>query len=230
VSFSWGVDRELIARAREADTFVLVQVGDVLAAQEAADAGADAIIAQGVEAGGHVQAATPLVELVSALRPRLDLPIVAAGGIGDAASARTVVAAGANGVACGTVFLAASEADVHSDYFECLLRADASDTVLTTLFDVGWPDAAHRIIRNETYDRWDAAGRPASGSRPGEGETIATRAGAPVVRYSDAQPTSNTAGSIESMALYAGMSVGAVRDRATATGIERSIADGLSQL
>jgi NAD(P)H-dependent flavin oxidoreductase YrpB (nitropropane dioxygenase family) len=230
VSFSWGVDAGLIRRAREAGAIVLVQAGALATAREAVHAGADIIIAQGVEAGGHVEGTTPLVELLATMQPILELPIVAAGGIGDSTSARAALAAGASGVACGTAFLAAREADVHPDYLDRVVRAEASDTVLTTAFDIGWPDAAHRVIRNDTYVDWDSAGRPQRGSRPGEDEVIATRAGARIVRYSDTQPTTSTIGNVESMALYAGVSVGSVRHRATAREIVRSIKRGLNAL
>jgi NAD(P)H-dependent flavin oxidoreductase YrpB (nitropropane dioxygenase family) len=228
VSFSWGVDPESIERARDGGAVVLVQVGGARAAREAADAGADVVIAQGVEAGGHVEGTTPLLELLRVLRPRLDLPIVAAGGIADAAAAKAARAEGADGVACGTAFLAADEADVHPRYLERLLASTSSNTVVTNVFDVGWPDAPHRVIRNDTFATWDRAGRPPPGSRPGEDDVVATRAGVPVVRYSDAQPTSGTSGSIPSMALYAGTSVGSVHRRATAAEITREIAGGLT--
>lgn len=227
VSFSWGVDRMLIRRAREAGACVLVQVGDAAAASRAVDAGADVILAQGVEAGGHVEGTTPLAELLAEVRGMVDLPLVAAGGIADRTSAMAARAAGADGVACGTAFLAAVEADVHPDYLERLFHSDGSDTELTTLFDVGWPEAPHRVIRNDTIVAWEAAGRPPSGIRPGENEVVARRCGAQVVRYSDAQPTADTAGNIGSMALYAGMSVGLVRRRETAQTITCEIAQGL---
>ena len=142
------------------------------------------------------------------MRSVLELPIVAAGGIADVASARAALEAGANAVACGTNFLVAHEADVHPTYVDRLLQAAATDTVLTTVFDVGWPDAPHRVLRNDTYTTWDSAGRPERGARHGEGEVIGTRNASPIVRYSDAQPTSSTAGEINAMALYAGTSVG----------------------
>jgi nitronate monooxygenase len=227
VSFSWGVDPGLVSKAREAGAFVLVQVGGLADAEQAAAAGADGLISQGVEAGGHVQGEAPLLELLSVLRPVVDLPLLAAGGIGDAASAKAALDAGAHGVACGTAFLAASEADVHPRYLESLFRADASDTVLTTVFDVGWPNAPHRVLRNDTYDDWDSSGRPHGGLRPGDGEVIATRAGIPIMRYSEAQPTSGTTGRVESMALYAGTSVRSVRHSASAKEIVRSIARDL---
>ena len=228
VSFSWGIDGELIGRARERGAVVLVQVGDVASAVEAAERGAEVVIAQGVEAGGHVQGTTPVLELVREMRRVLELPIVAAGGIGDVASARAALEAGANAVACGTAFLVSHEADVHPTYLDRVLRAAATDTVLTTVFDVGWPDAPHRVLRNDTYTIWESAGRPKRGSRYGEGEVIGTRNTLPIVRYSDAQPTRSTAGEIGAMALYAGTSVGQVVQRASAREITEALALALT--
>ena len=228
VSFSWGIDGELIGRARERGAVVLVQVGDVASALEAAERGAEVVIAQGVEAGGHVQGRTPVLELVREMRTVLELPIVAAGGIAEVSSARAALEAGADAVACGTAFLVADEADVHPTYLEHLLHAAATDTVLATVFDVGWPDAPHRVIRNATYASWDSAGRPPRGARSGEGEVVATRNGSPIVRYSDVQPTSSTVGEIDAMALYAGTSVGHVHQRASAREITEALARALT--
>jgi nitronate monooxygenase len=139
VSFSWGVDADLIGRAHDRGAVVLAQVGIVAEAIAARDGGAD-MIAQGVEAGGHVEGATPLVQLLRDMQVEVELPIVAAGGIADRESAQAAMTAGADAVACGTTFLAAGEADVHPAYLERLLRAAATDTVLTTIFDGGWPD------------------------------------------------------------------------------------------
>ena len=228
VSFSWGIDGELIRRARERGAVVLVQVGDVASAVEAAERGAEVVIVQGVEAGGHVQGKTPLLELLRETRSVLELPIVAAGGIADATTARAALEAGADAVACGTAFLVAHEADVHPTYLDRLLQAAATDTVLTTVFDVGWPDAPHRVLRNDTYAAWESAGRPRCGARHGEGEVVATRHGSPIVRYSDAQPTKSTAGGIDAMALYAGTSVGHVHERASAREITEALALALT--
>ena len=228
VSFSWGIDGELIGRALQRGAVVLVQVGDVASAIEAAERGADVVIAQGVEAGGHVQGRTPILRLLREMRSVLELPIVAAGGIADAASIRAALEAGADAVACGTAFLAAHEADVHPIYLDRLLHAAATDTVLTTAFDVGWPDAPHRVVRNDTYVLWDAAGRLPRGARSGEGEVVATRDGSPIVRYGEAQPTTSTAGEINAMALYAGTSVGHVRQCASAREISEALARALT--
>ncbi len=227
ISFSWGIDPELIGRAHEAGAVVLVQVGDVAAATEAADSGADIVIAQGVEAGGHVQGTRRLDELLREVRGVLDLPLVAAGGIADPESAQAARAAGADAVGCGTAFLAASEADVHPVYRDRLLGAVAADTVLTTIFDVGWPNAPHRVLRNDTHHGWVTAGEPARRGRPGKEDVIATREGIPILRYSDAQPTNATAGDIAAMALYAGTSVGRVSHVKSASEITHTIASAL---
>ena len=227
VSFSWGVDAALVGRTRDAGASVLVQVGDIHEAKAAATAGATALIAQGVEAGGHVQATTSLLELVRALRTEVSLPIIAAGGIADGASARRAIKAGAQAVACGTAFLAASEANVHPAYRARVLAAEASDTHLTTLFDVGWPNAPHRVIRNRTHSDWTNAERPMPGKRPGEGDVIGRRNGDPIARYSDAQPTRQTEGDIDAMAMYAGTSVDYVSGVAPAKSITADLAGAL---
>jgi NAD(P)H-dependent flavin oxidoreductase YrpB (nitropropane dioxygenase family) len=208
VSFSWGVEPELVERAHAAGCLVIAQAGEVGEGQAAVEAGADALIAQGVEAGGHVQGTTPLLDLVTWLSG--DVPVIAAGGIVDADGLREAQAAGAEGVVMGTRFLATPEADVHAEYADRLLAAGAGDTVLTYLFDGGWPGAAHRVLRNTTYRVWEEAGRPASGARPNEGEIVAETDGEPIARYAADEPHRSTTGEIEAMCLYAGRGVGRI--------------------
>ena len=183
-----------------------MQVASADAARAAADAGADALIVQGVEAGGHVQGVVGLLPLLAEVRRAVPLPLLAAGGIGDPASARTALAAGAVAVVMGTRFVASDECDAHPRYKARLLEAEARDTVLTKLFDVGWAASPHRVIRNSTYERWEAAGSPPLGERPGEGEEVASG----IVRYASNPPLAGTEGDIEAMAMYAGQSVGAI--------------------
>jgi NAD(P)H-dependent flavin oxidoreductase YrpB (nitropropane dioxygenase family) len=142
VSFSFGLRPQLIARARAGGARVLVQVGSGDAAPAAADAGADAVIVQGVEAGGHLHSVVGLLPLLAEVRRAASLPVLAAGGIGDPASARAVLAAGAAAVVMGTRFVASDESDAHPRYKARLLQAGARDTALTELFDVGWPAKA----------------------------------------------------------------------------------------
>ena len=98
VSFSFGLRPDLVRLARAGGARVLVQVASADAARAAADAGADALIVQGVEAGGHVQSVVGLFPLLAEVRRAVSLPLLAAGGIADPASALAALVAGASGV------------------------------------------------------------------------------------------------------------------------------------
>jgi nitronate monooxygenase len=209
ISFSWGVRPDLIARAHAGGARVMVQVASADAAREAARAGADALIVQGVEAGGHVESVVGLLPLIVEVANAVSLPLLAAGGIADPAAARAALTAGAQAIAMGTRFVASAECEAHPIYKAALVRAKGSDTVLTDLFDIGWP-SPHRVLRNSTFERWEAAGRPASGSRPGEGDQVARGAGHPIPRYGVNLPRVDVEGDIEAMAMYAGQGVGAI--------------------
>ena len=133
------------------------QCGSVAEARAAREAGADAVIAQGVEAGGHVRGAAPALELLAQVREALpgDYPVLSAGGIADGADAAARIAEGADAVVCGTRFLLSEESGAHPLYKERLLAA--RKTILTELFGVGWP-APHRVVENEATRRWLQAG------------------------------------------------------------------------
>ena len=122
------------------------QVGTVDEAMAAVDAGCAYVIAQGVEAGGHVRSTIPLAELLPAVRAAVDVPVVAAGGIGTAADVRLALLLGADAVRVGTRFVATVESDAHDRYVDHLIDGSAADTVLTERFDVGWPDAPVRVL------------------------------------------------------------------------------------
>jgi nitronate monooxygenase len=206
VSFSLGLRPEFVARARAEGARVFVQVGSARAARAAADAGADAVIVQGVEAGGHVQSAVGLFPLLIEVRRAVSLPLLAAGGIGDPAVARAALAGGAAAVVMGTRFVASDESAAHEDYKARLTKALGEDTVMTDLFDVGWPESPHRVLRNSTYERWEAAGRPPSGERPGEGDELASG----ILRYASNLPSTDVEGEVEAMAMYSGQGVGSI--------------------
>ena len=120
--------------------------------------------------------------------------------------------------------MASDESDAHPRYKARLLEAEARDTVLTELFDVGWAESPHRVLRNSTYERWEAAGSPPSGERPGEGEEVA--GGMP--RYASNLPLAGIEGDIEAMAMYAGQSVGAIAAVEPAAAIVERFAAALS--
>jgi nitronate monooxygenase len=213
--FFWGDLSPWVKDAHARGMLVAAQVGSVEEAARAAEAGADVIVAQGVEAGGHVRGRTQLAALVPAVaRAVAPLPVVAAGGIGDGRALATALARGAEAALLGTRFLASAEAVADERYKRALVAATASQTMLTTLFDVGWPDAPHRVIRNRVVERWEDAGRPESGRRPGEGDVIGRAAIAgreiDVVRYSISHPMPGFTGDLEDACLYAGESCSAI--------------------
>lgn len=228
ISFFWRDPASLVPRAKAGGALVLHTVGSADDAKRAVDCGVDIVVAQGWEAGGHVRgmvATVPLVPtVVDAVRPT---PVVAAGGIADGRGLAAVLALGAAGAWIGTRFLASHEAVIHRRYQELLLRARETDTIyLDNLFDVRWPNAPHRTLRNKTVEAWEAAGRPASGQRPGEGEVIATsRSSGPIVRYQSYTPGPDVEGDIDALSLWAGQSVGLVSKLQPAGEIVREIAE-----
>jgi nitronate monooxygenase len=227
VSLFWGDPRPYVATVHAAGALLVQTVGSAAEAQRAVDAGADVLVAQGWEAGGHVWSEVSTLALV----PRVvdaagGVPVMAAGGIADGRGIAAVLMLGASGACIGTRFLASEEAAIHPRYQERVLAASETDTVHTTLFDVGWPDAPHRTLRNDTFARWESAGRPASGERPGEGELIATLPdGTPVPRYSMVPPLPGMHGDLDQLILYAGQGVGLVHRLQPAAEIVRELAD-----
>jgi NAD(P)H-dependent flavin oxidoreductase YrpB (nitropropane dioxygenase family) len=121
-------------------------------------------------------------------------------------------ALGAAGAMLGTRFLATAESAAHADYKSALVRAGARATALTVCFSGGWPHAPHRVLRNGTLERWEAAGCPAPGRRPGEDSPPAVRAGSEIPRYHDAPPLAGDAGAVGEMCLYAGTGCAAIED------------------
>ena len=224
----WGDPTPYVAEAHRRGTKVFVQVGSVEEAQAAVAAGVDAIIAQGMEAGGHVKSTVALTTIVPAVVEAVKpVPVIAAGGI---ANGRGVVAAlglGAQAVSMGTRFLASAETHVVQAYKDRVVQSQAEDTVYTLLFDVGWPNAAHRVLRNKVITEWEAAGCPASGQRPGEGSILGTMpvAGTTVdmVKYMVFPPLSGFTGDIDYAVLYAGESCSLIRDIKPAAQIVRDV-------
>ena len=143
----WGAPKRRTAKAW------LHQCGSVEEALAAREAGADAVIAQGIEAGGHVRGTMPAMDLLARIRAAvsMDYPVLSAGGVASTVDVRDRLEAGAAGVVCGTRFLMSEESGGHPTYKARLVRA--RETILTELFGVGWP-APHRVVPNEATDRW----------------------------------------------------------------------------
>jgi len=213
----WGDVRPHVEKAKRAGIRTFVQVGSVGEAEEAVAAGASGVIAQGFEAGGHVRGTTSLASLlpavVEAVKP---LPVIAAGGLANGRGVAAALALGAEAAMMGTRLVCSDEARALREYKERIVRARAEDTIHTMLFDVGWPDAAHRVIRNKAVDEWEAAGCPPSGQRPGEGTIVGRMSEGgmmiDVPRYYVGNPMIGFEGDIDYLALYAGQSCGIVND------------------
>ena len=214
VTFSWGDPAPYSAQVRAAGAKFGVQVANAAGARRAVDLGADFLVCQGVEAGGHVQSTTPLGDLLPrVLEAAGGLPVVASGGIGDGEGIASVLALGADAAMLGTRFVATRESGAHLAYKERLTQASAGETALTVCFDGDWPYAAHRVLRNGTLERWEASGCPPRGQRPGEGETVGqTASDEPIGRYDDTAPRLGMSGDVLDMALYAGTSSAVIGD------------------
>jgi nitronate monooxygenase len=214
VSFIFGDPQSYVDSVHDAGGLVMHTVGGAEEARRAVGFGVDIIVAQGWEAGGHVWggvATLPLVPaVVDAVAP---VPVIAAGGIGDARGVAAVLALGAQAAWLGTRFLLADEMPIHDEYRRRLIAANETDAEwYPDLYDVGWPDAPHRALHNSTAEMWEAAGRPPLGRRPHDGEVIAHFAsGDPILRYSPAPPMVGTTGEIEALSLWAGQSVALAR-------------------
>ena len=208
VSFSFGEATPYIDRVHDAGGVVVETVGSAAEARTAAETGVDAVVAQGWEAGGHVQSEVATMALVPRVADAVSVPVIAAGGIADGRGIAAALTLGADGAWLGTRFLATREANVHDTYRKRIGEIDETGTQYTNVFDKGWPGMAHRVVRNSTIERWEDAGRPAPGGRPGETDVVAEGSdGSPIERYSEALATPDVTGDVEAMALFAGQSV-----------------------
>jgi len=153
--------RGLFGRAHEAGSRVMYMAGTVREAQRAKAAGADVIVAQGTEGGGHVGWMASMAVLPMIVDAVGSTPVMAAGGIADGRGLAAALALGAQGALLGTRFLATQESPLHPNFKQAVLDSDGHDTVLTEIPDIAsanvWPGAMARSRRNAFIERW--AGR-----------------------------------------------------------------------
>ena len=149
ISFFWADPSKLVPVVKAAGATVLHTVANAADARRAVDCGVDIIVAQGWEAGGHVRGTVATMALVPAVVDAVgDVPVVAAGGIADGRGLAAALALGAAGAWIGTRFLASEEVRIHPEYQRRLLVATENDTAWSEdLFQIGWPDAPHRVLR-----------------------------------------------------------------------------------
>jgi len=225
VDFFWGEpDSALVQIVHAAGALACWQVGSREEALAAADVGCDFIIAQCIEAGGHVRGRIGLLALLDEVLGVVDVPVLAGGGIGTGRALAAVLAAGAAGARVGTRFVAAEEAGTHPSYVQALIGAEATDTVYTKAFSVGWP-APHRVLRSciaaaEAYPD-DVVGEyvdPNTGRR------------SPIRRFSPLGIHTGVTGAIDAMPYWAGESVGGVKTIQPAAAIVRELVDEAERL
>ena len=207
VCLFWDLAAPLVRRLREAGIVVVCQVGSVGEAVEAQRAGAQAVIAQGREAGGHVRGDRPLAELLSQVVGAVGVPILAAGGLVDGRDLAGVMALGAQGVVLGTALIATPESFAHDYHKQRLVAARGDDTLLTEDFHINWPGGAKvRVIANSVTR--GERGDPRTAVRI----VIGDEEGRPIYLFSTDSPLRSMTGDFEAMALYAGAGVDRVID------------------
>jgi NAD(P)H-dependent flavin oxidoreductase YrpB (nitropropane dioxygenase family) len=214
---------------------IWIQVGSPQQAVDAVAAGADAVIAQGLGAGGHNLAVAGTIALVPAVVDAVGpTPVVAAGGIADGRGVAAALALGAGAALLGTRFLVSDEADAHPGYQERIIEAGVGDTALNDVFGFDFPDARVRGLRNAIvaefegrddpppYQGLDPATQPVVGTASLFGQEV------PLARFMGMPPTRGADGDLDQMSLLAGESSGLISDRRPAGDIVAALARELA--
>lgn len=226
VGLFWDVLPEVVGRLRDAGILVVYQVGSAVEAQLAQRAGAGVLIAQGIEAGGHVRARYPLAQVLAEVLAVARVPVAAAGGIADGAGVARVLAQGAQAAVLGTALLATEESFAHHYHKQRLVEAQGSDTVLTEAFRINWPPHAPVRVLHNSVTRGEH-GTPSAFRRTLIGE----EEGRPIYLFSTDSPLQSMTGDFEAMALYAGTGVGCIHTvEPAARRIGRIVAEAADRL
>ncbi|BBM97490.1 nitronate monooxygenase [Marchantia polymorpha subsp. ruderalis] len=228
----WGdFPEEKVDECHKCGVKVVHQIGSVEEAIKAAQAGVDAIVVQGIEAGGHVISQVGLLVLLPAVVDALrgyNVPIIAAGGIVDARGYVAALSLGAQGVCLGTRFVATVESCAHPLYKRKIVDARESDTEYTNLYGRGRWRAPHRVIRTTSHELWKGE-LPPDGTEVGQpiiGHTTIYDVEEDVPRFSGKVPNFSTAGDVESMVMYASIGVGLIHEILPAASIVKGLVEG----
>jgi nitronate monooxygenase len=205
VTLFWDLRPDIVRRLRDSRCLVLCQVGSIREAEEAAAAGADIVIAQGFEAGGHVRGTTNLADLVPEVVARVDVPVLAAGGIVDGRGLAAALGWGAQGALVGTGFLATRESFAHDYHKNRVIEAKPGETIHTEAFHVNWPRGAPVRVLPNSVTRGEH-GNPLCAER----QIIGQEEGRPIYLFSTDSPLRDMTGDFEAMALYAGQGAGLI--------------------
>ena len=224
VVFHFGIPTATwVSSLKSAGSQIWVQVPSPEQARAALDAGADGLVVQGREAGGHNHSTTPLHDLLREVRDEVgdDVLLLAAGGIATGADVVTALAHGADGVWVGTRLVASTEAYANPEWKRRLTQARRQDTVITTLFGPELPCQPYRVLRNPAVDaaigqQDEICGLPPTGAPIGTtvlfpGTSFETP-GVPMPTFSALPPTPDTTGDFDAMGMPAGESVQHIRD------------------
>ncbi|MEO7803976.1 MAG: nitronate monooxygenase [Actinomycetota bacterium] len=200
VEFFYGDPRRDFVEAVHAEGgLVAWQIGSASEATAAEDAGCDYVVAQGIEAGGHIRGNQGLDELLAAVMDDVKIPVVAAGGVATAERFVALIGAGAGAVRVGTRFVTSPESGAHPDYVSRLLEAKGEDTELSGWFNQGWDGAPHRVLRACIQAAMESGWR------------------------ATVPPNTRTDRDVSDMAMYAGMGVGDVTSALPAAEVVRDL-------
>lgn len=230
----WGqVTKEIVLEAHQAGVKVVPQIGSLEEAKRAADVGVDAIIVQGLEAGGHVigqEALIALVPQVVDLVASRGIPVIAAGGIVDERGYVAALALGAQGVCLGTRFLATEESNAHPMYKNKLV--EMSNTEYTNIFGrARWPGAPHRVLKTPFFMEWrNLPTHENEANQPIIGHSTIHGIDKEIRQFAGTVPNKSTTGDIESMCMYAGEGVGLIKDILPAAQVVKRLVEGAQTL
>jgi enoyl-[acyl-carrier protein] reductase II len=219
-----------------AGTRVWVQVGSPAEAQAAVALGADALVVQGMEAGGHNRSVAGIATLVPAVADVVDVPLVAAGGVADGRGLAAALALGASGALLGTRFIMSDEADTSGEMRTRITEAGVGDTVRSNVFGPEFPDATVRGLRNAIVAEFEGRDRPAPyaaldpETQPVVGTTSVFGQEMPLRRFMGIPPVGATTGDHEQMSLLAGETAGLIADVRPAGELVRAIAAQAEQV
>jgi len=205
VALFWDVMPGVVRRLRDAGVRVVHQVGSLDDARAAEAAGAQALIVQGREAGGHVRGERPLAALLPDVVRATRLPVLAAGGLVDGADVAAVMALGAQGAVMGTAFIATHESFAHPYHQQRIVDAREGDTLLTDIFHINWPRGARVRVLPSSVTRRER-GDPFGDERVAIGD----EEGWPIYLFSTDSLLRTMTGDFEAMALYAGTGAGRI--------------------
>lgn len=221
--FFWDVMPDAVAAAKSAGMRVLYQVGSVEGARAAEIVGADAIIAQGLEAGGHVRGGVTSLVLLPQVARAVSVPVIGSGGFASGAGLVAALALGAQGIHCGTAFLATEESFAHDLHKRRVVEAGPEATVHTDAYAINWPKGSPvRVLANAMTE---TLGGNLFGHDPDAipREQVAEEEGRPIYLWSTDSPLRSMTGDLDRLALFAGQVAGQLESVRPAADLVASI-------